>query len=184
MKRDNNRDIELGRFISLILRHNPSSVNIKLDGNGYAKVSELIAGINKSGKHIDVETLNRIVKENNKQRFSFNEDKTKIRANQGHSIKIDLNLKKEIPPKILYHGTATRFLESIKKEGLVKKSRQYVHLSKDRETAISVGRRHGKPIVLLIDTEKMVKDGYSFYISENGVWLSENISYKYIKIDI
>ena len=138
--------------------------------------------MNRVGKNIDMNILERIVKENNKQRYSFNEDHTKIRANQGHSIEVYIDFEEKIPPKTLYHGTAERFLESIKKTGINKMERLYVHLSKDEETAITVGKRHGKPIVLKIDTEKMLKDGYKFYLSENNVWLCEDIPWKYVRI--
>lgn len=180
MRKQNNADIELGRFISLILRHKPEAVGIELDSNGWADVDELISGINKAGKKIDIEILERIVRENNKQRYSFNETHTKIRANQGHSVNVDVELKEAIPPDKLYHGTATRFMDSIKKNGITKQSRQHVHLSADKETATAVGKRHGKPIVLIIDTVKMREDGHKFYISENGVWLCDDISWKYI----
>lgn len=176
-----NDDVSLGKFISLILRHKPETIGITLDEHGYASVLELIDGINKSGHKIDFETLSRIVRENNKNRYSFNEDKTKIRANQGHSINVDVELKEVIPPKTLYHGSAERFLESIKEKGILKMSRQYVHLSKDKKTAVNVGSRHGKPIVLEIDTVSMIKDGYKFFLSENGVYLCDDIKYKYVK---
>lgn len=180
MREQNNTDIELGRFISLILRHKPEAVGIKLDSNGWADVDKLISGINKCGKKINMEILERIVHENNKQRYSFDETHTKIRANQGHSVNVDVELKESIPPDKLYHGTATRFLDSIKKNGITKQSRQHVHLSADKETATAVGKRHGKPVVLVIDTAKMRADGCKFYISENGVWLCDDISWKYI----
>ncbi len=125
--------------------------------------------------------LERIVRENNKKRYCFNDDKTKIRANQGHSLKVDVQLKIAEPPKVLYHGTSERFLENIKENGILKQSRQYVHLSNDKETALDVGRRHGKPVVLIINTEKMLNDGYGFYLSENNVWLCDNILWKYVK---
>ncbi len=125
--------------------------------------------------------LERIVRENNKKRYSFNEDKTKIRANQGHSIHVDVEMKEMLPPDELYHGTAERFLESIRKKGILKMNRQYVHLSSDIETARTVGKRHGKPIVLVIDTRKMVEDGYHFWLSDNGVWQSEEIKWEYVK---
>ena len=109
-------DIKLGKFLSLILRHKPETVRITLDKNGWVDVNELIEKIKLSGRYIDMEILERIVRENNKKRYTFNENKTKIRASQGHSIEVELNLKEMTPPKILYHGTATRFLESIKKK--------------------------------------------------------------------
>lgn len=174
-------DTSLGKFLSLILRHRPETIGITLDHAGWADVEELINGITRYGKKIDKKTLERIVLENDKQRYSFNEDKTKIRANQGHSISVELGLKKQTPPPILYHGTAISSLESIKKRGILKQSRQYVHLSKDEKTAISVGVRHGFPVVLVIDTQAMLADGFVFYLSDNGVWLCEQVPFKYIK---
>lgn len=175
-----NGDEELGKFISLILRHKPEVIGISLDENGWADVESLIRGINKAGKAIDKEILSRIVRENNKKRYSYNEDCTKIRANQGHSLTVDVNLKKAVPPPRLYHGTATRFIESIKIKGIIKGNRQHVHLSEDKETAFKVGKRHGKPIVLVIDTREMMKVGYTFYLSENNVWLCEDIPWQYV----
>lgn len=174
---------KLSVFISLILRHKPEVINIKLDNYGYANVEELILGINKTGRKIDMDALEEIVKTDNKGRYSFNSDKTKIRANQGHSINVDVELKEETPPKYLYHGTSTRFLYMIEKEGIRPMSRLYVHLSEDKETAINVGSRHGEPIILKIDTEKMINDGFRFLISENGVWLTKYISPIYFSID-
>lgn len=133
-------DVKLGKFLSLVLRHKPETIGITLDKNGWANVKELIEKVKLSERYIDMEILERIVRENNKKRYSFNEDKTKIRASQGHSIEVELNLKKMTPPKILYHGTATRFLESIKEKGILKMNRQYVHLSMDIETARNVGK--------------------------------------------
>lgn len=176
----NKEEVRLGKFLSLVLRHSPSSAEIKLDENGWADVKQLIQGMCKVGKKIDILTLERIVIENNKQRYSFNADKTKIRANQGHSIPVDIQLKKKSPPDFLYHGTASRFLGSIKLEGIKKQTRQYVHLSADKETALAVGRRHGTPVVLVIDAKKMQKHGFEFYLSENNVWLCNEIGWKYI----
>lgn len=175
-------DVNLGKFISLILRHKPEVIGISIDKNGWANVEELLKGINKSGRKIDFDTLERIVNTNNKHRYSFNEDKTLIRANQGHSINVDVELKESIPPDILYHGTGLKYLDSIKENGIVSKNRLHVHLSKDIETAIDVGKRHGTPVVLEINTKQMVDDGIKFYISENGVWLTSNIDSKYFSI--
>lgn len=174
-------DIELGKFISLILRHKPEVIGITLDENGWADTKELLSGINASGRYIDLTILERIVRENNKKRYSFNGDKTKIRANQGHSVHVDVEMKEMLPPNELYHGTADRFLESIREKGILKMNRQYVHLSADVETAKTVGKRHGKPVVLVIDTRKMVEDGYHFWLSDNGVWQSEEIKWEYVK---
>lgn len=169
------------KFISLILRHKPETIGITLDEHGWANVNELINGINNSGRNIDMEILEEIVRTDNKQRYSFNEDKTLIRANQGHSITVNVELKEMVPPDILYHGTATRFLDSIKQQGIKSMSRLYVHLSKDYETAVNVGNRHGKHCVLKIDAKRMHSDGIKFYLSENGVWLTKFVDWKYVK---
>lgn len=176
-------DIKLGKFLSLILRHKPETVGITLDKNGWVDVKELIEKIKLSGRYIDMEILERIVRENNKKRYSFDEKKEKIRANQGHSIEVELNLKEMVPPIILYHGTATRFLESIREKGIIKGNRQYVHLSKDIETARNVGKRHGEVVILPIDIEGLKKIGHKFYLSENNVWLSDDIPSEYILWD-
>ena len=171
-------------FISLILRHKPEVIGISLDRHGWANVQELIDGINKIGKYsIDMPTLEEIVRTDNKQRYSFNEDKTKIRANQGHSINVDVELKETVPPEILYHGTGEKNVDSINAEGLKPKSRLYVHLSKDIDTAIKVGSRHGKPVVYKISAGEMHRQGYQFYLSENGVWLTKIVPADFIKIE-
>ncbi len=170
----------LSRFISYILRHNPDVIDIEMDSHGWVRVDALINGINKTNRSIDFVTLCQIVDNDNKNRFSFNDDKTKIRANQGHSIDVDLELEEIIPPGVLYHGTAEKFLESIMKNGILKKSRKYVHLSSDMDTAVKVGIRHGQVAVLVIDTKKMYKEGFKFYLSKNNVWLTDIVPYKYI----
>lgn len=171
-------------FISLILRHKPEVIGISLDRHGWANVQKLIDGINKTGKYsVDMPMLEEIVRTDNKQRYSFNEDKTKIRANQGHSINVDVELKEAVPPEILYHGTGEKYVESINTEGLKPKSRLYVHLSKDIDTAINVGKRHGKPVVYKISAGEMHRQGYEFYLSENGVWLTKIVPVNFIKIE-
>ena len=172
---------KLSKFISLILRHKPEEIGITLDEHGWARVKDLINGINNSGRKIDMETLEEIVRTDAKQRYSFNEDKTKIRANQGHSIKVDLEFKEFEPPDILYHGTAAKSLDSIKQQGIKSMSRQWVHLSKDLETAINVGSRHGECVVLLLDAKRMNSEGIRFYLSKNGVWLTKEVASQYIK---
>ena len=172
---------KLSVFISLILRHKPSEIGIALDEHGWANVKELIVGINNSGRKIDMEVLEEIVRTDNKGRYSFNENKTLIRANQGHSIPVDIEFKEVVPPDILYHGTATKSLDSIKQQGIKSMSRLYVHLSEDLETAIKVGDRHGKCVVLVVDTKKMSNNGIKFYLSENGVWLTKYIDWQYVK---
>ena len=178
MAQDTN-DIKLGRFLSLVLRHKPSAAGITLDAHGWADVGELLSGVRRTGRQIDMDTLERIVRENNKRRYSFNEGHTKIRANQGHSIPVDIELREEEPPRRLYHGTAERFLPSIRQEGIQKRTRQFVHLSADFQTAMEVGRRHGAPVAIVIDAEAMARDGAVFYLSENGVWLCDYVAPKY-----
>ena len=173
---------KLSVFISLVLRHKPEAAGITLDEHGWANVEELLRGINETGRKINMEILENIVATDNKQRYSFNEDKTLIRANQGHSIPVDVGLKEQNPPEILYHGTATRFLNSILNDGLRPMSRLYVHLSKDIETAWKVGKRHGDPVILKINSRDKYKDRYKFYLSENGVWLTEKVDVKYFEV--
>lgn len=177
---ENKNDIKTGKFLSLILRHHPETIGIKLDKNGWADVEELINGIRKSEKKIDIIDLKRIVQNNDKKRYSFNEDFTKIRANQGHSINVDVELKQCCPPEYLYHGTAEKYINKISKEGIKKQSRQFVHLSNDIYTAEKVGIRHGKVKVLKIMSDKMYNNGYKFYLSENNIWLTEYIPTDYI----
>lgn len=165
------------------MRHKPEVIDIKLDEHGWANVDELIKGIQKQYSFTMLD-LEKIVNEDNKQRYSFNEDKTLIRANQGHSIAVDVELKKTIPPTVLWHGTGEKYVESIDEIGLISKSRLYVHLSQDLETAITVGKRHGNPIVYEVNTDQMQKDGYKFYLSVNNVWLTKSVPAKYLrKID-
>ncbi|MCH5585768.1 RNA 2'-phosphotransferase [Shimazuella sp. AN120528] len=168
------------KFLSLILRHQPELIGIKLDQNGWVSVSELLTACKTKGKLITMEELEFIVETNNKKRFSFDDKKLRIRANQGHSIKVDLGYKPKSPPDLLYHGTAKHYLEQIFKTGLHKKSRHHVHLSLSPETAKDVGKRHGVPVILTIYAYQMAQDGYLFYVSENGVWLTEHVPPKYI----
>lgn len=173
---------KLSVFISFVLRHKPEAAHISLDEHGWANVEELLNGINDTGRKIDMEILEEIVITDNKQRYSFNQDKTLIRANQGHSVSVDVELREQEPPGFLYHGTATRFLDNIINEGLKPMSRLYVHLSKDIETASKIGRRHGAPVILKIHSEDMYKEGFKFYLSENGVWLTKKVDVKYFEV--
>ena len=173
---------KLSVFISLILRHKPETIGVQLDEHGWANVDELISSISSTGKKIDMEILEEIVRTDNKQRYSFNEDKTLIRANQGHSIPVDVELKEQQPPQVLYHGTASKFLDSIMQDGLKPMSRLYVHLSSDIETAMKVDKRHGEPVILKINSKEMCNDGIKFYLSENGVWLTKSVNKKYITL--
>ena len=170
---------ETSKFISLILRHKPETIGITLDEHGWANVDELISGIAKTHP-IDMAMLEQIVAEDEKQRYSFNEDKTLIRANQGHSIPVDVELEEKQPPEILYHGTGEKYVSSINEQGLIPKSRLYVHLSGDEETARKVGQRHGKPVIYKVKSGEMYNDGYKFFRSVNGVWLTKSVPVKYL----
>lgn len=175
-------DIKAGRFISLVLRHHPEAAGLTLDSEGYADTAELINGVAKRFHGFNADDLDRIVRENNKHRYSYNGDKTKIRAAQGHSLSyVNIDFEKKTPPSILYHGTSESFITRIMNEGLRPMSRQYVHLTSDKDTAYDVGKRRREPVVLLVDSEKMQNDGYEFFISENGVWLTKEVPVKYIK---
>lgn len=167
------------KYLCLILRHKPEEIGITLDAHGWANVKELIKGVNKTHK-LDMEMLEEIVATDDKQRYSFNEDKTKIRANQGHSVNVDVELEEAIPPEYLFHGTATKYMNDIRKQGLIPKSRLYVHLSVDVETAVKVGERHGNPIIYCINALEMYNNGYKFYKSVNGVWLTKSVPLEYL----
>lgn len=171
---------KMSKFLSLVLRHQPEKIGLTLDEQGWANTQELIEKINKSGTKFDLATLKQVVENNNKKRFAFSENGAQIRASQGHSIKIDLGYTPTQPPEFLYHGTATRFLESIREQGINKGSRHHVHLSKDVPTAKSVGGRHGVPVILTIKAQAMFADDYKFFVSVNNVWLTESIPAKYI----
>lgn len=182
-RKQNSSDVRLGKFLSLVLRHNPDAAGISLDEHGWADVQELLVGVRRSGWQINMETLERIVRENNKQRYSFNADHTKIRANQGHSLQVDVELPVVQPPRYLYHGTAASSLPAIRQEGIKKMNRQFVHLSGDFQTAMEVGRRHGPPVVITINAEAMAHDGVTFHLSENGVWLCGYVAPEYFFIE-
>ena len=170
---------EISKYIALILRHKPETIGITLDEHGWANVDALVAGINQTTPFTK-ELLEEIVRTDNKQRYSFDENHAHIRANQGHSINVDVELKQESPPKTLYHGTGEKYVSSILQQGLIPKSRLYVHLSWDTATAEFVGKRHGKPVVFSVDAESMAKDGYIFYLSDNRAWLTKEVPARYL----
>ena len=176
---------QISKFISLILRHKPEVIGITLDEHGWADVNKLVAGVRKVYPNFGKAQLYLIVENDEKQRYSFGHHGTKIRANQGHSIPVDVELKAVAPPRILYHGTAKKYIDSIMKDGLVPRSRLYVHLSLDIETAYNVGLRHGKKEseveILRIMASDMYEDGYEFFLSENGVWLTKEVPVKYLR---
>lgn len=171
---------KLGQYLSLILRHKPEVIGIQLDEHGWAKVDELIAGIRKT-QFMDQTLLEKLVAEDEKGRYAFNDDKTLIRANQGHSIPVDVGLKEVQPPEVLWHGTGEKYVASIDREGLISKSRLYVHLSADFQTALKIGSRHGKPVVYAVDARRMHEEGYVFFLSVNGVWLTQRVPMAYLK---
>lgn len=170
----------ISKYMSLILRHKPEKINITLDEHGWADVDQLIRGIKKT-KSFNRQMLEEIVRTDAKQRYSFNADKTKIRANQGHSVAVDVELEEMVPPDYLWHGTGEKYTNSIEKQGLLAMSRLYVHLSDERQTARIVGKRHGKPVIYQIDSKKMAEDGYVFYRSVNGVWLTKQVPTEYLE---
>ena len=179
----NEKEIKrISKFLSLILRHQPEKIKLDLDKNGWASVEELITKSKNNGISFTKDILEQVVNDNDKQRFSFNEDHSKIRANQGHSLKnVVVLTETSTPPPFLYHGTVAKFMASIKETGLQKMSRQHVHLSLDKETAIKVGSRRGKPIILSVRSGDMFKNGYKFYLSENGVWLTDHVPPEFIE---
>jgi putative RNA 2'-phosphotransferase len=172
--------VRISKFLSLVLRHKPEKIGLSLDQSGWAQVSELLSKANQAGLSLSKELLQQVVEQNDKMRFSFSQDGLRIRANQGHSIQIDLGLEALMPPKFLFHGTVTRFLDSIKQRGLIARKRTHVHLSPDQQTAIKVGRRHGKPIVLTIHAGRMYECGFQFFCSANGVWLTQRVPAEHI----
>jgi putative RNA 2'-phosphotransferase len=163
------------RFLTLILRHKPSVIGLTLDKNGWIKVPDLIDGCAKHKTFVDINLLKKLVAECPKQRFSFNEQGDAIRANQGHSIPIDLELTEQVPPDILYHGTVEASLDLIFSSGIKKMNRQYVHLSSDLNTASIVGARRGHPVILKIKSKELYRNGYKFFVSDNNVWLTDYV---------
>ncbi len=180
---DDKRLVRISKFLSKHLRHEPESLGLTLAPGGWVPVDALIEGSRKVGFHFTREELDIVVAQNDKKRFSFDETGIRIRANQGHSVDVDLQLKPVTPPDVLYHGTAERFLAGILKEGLRKMSRHHVHLSGDTQTARAVGTRYGKPVILRIDSGTMARDGFIFYRSANGVWLTDSVPVQYIHQD-
>jgi putative RNA 2'-phosphotransferase len=172
--------VRASKFLSLVLRHDPGQIGITLDDAGWVDVGALLDAANRSGFALDRPTLDRVVAENDKRRFAVSEDGTRIRASQGHSVAVELGLAPQAPPEILFHGTAIRNVEAIRRGGLVPGRRTHVHLSRDEETAISVGRRHGAPVVLRVAAGEMHRAGHELVVSENGVWLARAVPVEFI----
>lgn len=171
----------ISKFLSYILRHKPEAIGISLDTEGWADVQDIIEKAKTNGHSLSIELIREVVAKNDKKRFALSTDGTHIRAVQGHSTaSVELKLEERTPPDILYHGTAERFLEGIRLDGLKPQSRHYVHLSADTETAVKVGQRYGKPVVLKINAKLMHDNGLKFYRAENGVWLTRAVPVEFI----
>ncbi|WP_232429522.1 RNA 2'-phosphotransferase [Noviherbaspirillum autotrophicum] len=177
----NEQLVKKSRFLSRVLRHRPDSIGITLDKQGWTEVSELLEKAASHGMQVSREELDRIVVENDKRRFTFNADRSQIRAAQGHSVKVDLQLPVCTPPPVLYHGTVVKFLPSIRKQGLFPGSRHDVHLSANMETALAVGARRGSPVVISVETYSLLRDGFQFRCADNGVWLISKVPVKYLR---
>ncbi|GAA4390578.1 RNA 2'-phosphotransferase [Hymenobacter koreensis] len=171
---------QLSKFLSLVLRHQPGTIGLSLDEAGWAEVNHLLTRLNQHGHAVTRETLEAVVAGSDKQRFAFSPDGQRIRANQGHSVTVDLGYTPQTPPEALYHGTAERNLPAIRSAGLLRQQRHHVHLSADVDTAHRVGQRHGRPVVLRIAAADMARTGYAFFLSENGVWLTEAVPPQFI----
>jgi putative RNA 2'-phosphotransferase len=173
---------QVSKSLSYVLRHRPDSVGLALGDGGWVAVDDLLAAFKRSGKPLSREVLEVVVAENDKQRFEFSEDRSRIRARQGHSAKVELGYEPATPPDVLYHGTATKNLDSILQIGLIKGRRHHVHMSTNRETMLQVAMRHGKPVVLAIDAKQMFANGHKFFVTGNHVWLTEHVPPKYIQV--
>jgi putative RNA 2'-phosphotransferase len=174
------RHTRISKFLSYVLRHRPDEIGVQLDAQGWISIEELLAACTLRGRPITRDDLDYVVANNNKSRFALSEDGLRIRASQGHSVEIDLGYETAAPPEVLYHGTATRFMESIRRSGLIKGNRHHVHLSAEAATAREVGRRHGAPVVLRVRAGEMARAGVEFFVSANGVWLTDSVPYSYI----
>lgn len=170
------------KFLSLVLRHKPSTIGLELDAAGWARVDDLLARAGAAGHTLSRALLEEIVASSDKKRFAFSEDGLRIRANQGHSIDVELGLPPVLPPPSLFHGTASRFLGAIRAEGLSKRKRHHVHLSESRETAMAVGGRYGEPVLLTVDAGRMAAEGFLFFRSDNNVWLTDHVPPAYLRV--
>jgi putative RNA 2'-phosphotransferase len=171
----------VSKFLSYVLRHHPESIGLTLGEGGWVSVARLLEACARDGKSLDRATLERVVRESSKQRFAFSPDGSSIRANQGHSLDVELGYSAATPPDVLYHGTVERFLPAIRREGLQRGERHHVHLSPDKTVAASVGQRRGQPVVLGVDAAAMVREGFVFYRSDNGVWLTHEVPARFLR---
>lgn len=173
--------IKISRFLSLVLRHHPEIIDLHIDSHGWAEVEELLLEMKKKYP-ISREILEEIVRTDNKNRYSFDEERRRIRANQGHSISVDVELEEREPPEFLYHGTGAKYVTSISQQGLLPMSRLFVHLSEEKKTAREVGKRHGNPVIYRVRSGDMGKKGYRFYLSVNHVWLTKEVSADFLSL--
>jgi putative RNA 2'-phosphotransferase len=173
----------ISKFLSLVLRHQPETIGVTLDPEGWIAIDELLTAAAAHGTTITRELLSEVVASSDKQRFAISADGQRVRANQGHSVEVDLKLAPIAPPEQLFHGTVAKFLDSIRQSGLIKGQRQHVHLSADRPTAEKVGQRRGQPVILRIAAGRMQRDGHHFYRSENGVWLVDAVPVEYLAFE-
>jgi putative RNA 2'-phosphotransferase len=173
--------IHKSKGLSKHLRHAPELIGLELGPGGWVEVDDLLQAANRAHLSLSREELEAVVSGNDKQRFAFDETGTKIRANQGHSVEVDLELEPVTPPEVLYHGTGAQNREAILEDGLQKMRRHHVHLSPDTETARKVGQRHGKPLVFTVDAARLHADGHIFFCSQNGVWLVDGVPPQYLK---
>ena len=174
--------VRTSKFLSYVLRHEPESLGLSLDPQGWVQIEDLVQAARRRGRFLDRPLLEQVVQQDEQTRFSFSEDGTRIRANYGHSVPVDLELPAAEPPAHLYHGTAARFIEAIRGQGLIAGSRQHVHLSPDRPSARQVGSRHGRPVVLVVEAAAMHRDRHRFYLTESGIWLTDHVPAAYLHI--
>ena len=172
---------KVSKSLSYVLRHRPDTIGIELGPNGWIAVDKLLNAFARHGKAYTRELIERVVAQSDKQRFEFSEDGKQIRARQGHSVEVDLGYTPAVPPEVLYHGTATRNLESIFESGLNKGNRHHVHMSTDKQTMLAVGMRHGKPALLAIDAKRMHEQRYTFYVTGNNVWLTDHVPAEFLR---
>jgi putative RNA 2'-phosphotransferase len=175
------RSTKISKFLSLVLRHKPETIGLSLDENGWGNVADLLKASASHGNSFTREDLDAVVETNDEKRFIFDDSGERIRAAQGHSLKVDLEFEKRTPPAILYHGTAERNVDAIMASGLKKMQRHHVHLSADPDTALNVGIRYGKPVIFRVDTVGMIAGGFEFYISANGVWLVDSVPVRFLE---
>jgi putative RNA 2'-phosphotransferase len=174
------RDVRISKLLSWLLRHHPERAGLRLDEAGYVEVDKLLDACRTQGQHVTREDLERVVRENDKQRFAFSPDRTQLRASQGHSVAVALGYAPTPPPPQLFHGTVQRSLAGIREHGLLPRGRQHVHLSRDRETAEKVGSRRGRPIILIVRAGEMADEGFEFFLSANGVWLIREVPARFL----